>query len=105
MPENKEEMFNVPFVVYESAQSRMERANKRLVFAVVLSIILLFLTNAIWLWAWMQYDYVYEGDTTQNTVDFEARDGIANYIGKDGNIINGTDYSDDNPEENPGDTD
>ena len=79
--ENREQI-NVAFVVYESAQSRMERANKRLVFAVVLSIVLLFLTNALWLWAWMQYDYVVE--TEKNDLAVEAKNGIANYIGNDG---------------------
>lgn len=99
--ENREQI-NVAFVVYESAQSRMERANKRLVFAVVLSIVLLFLTNALWLWAWMQYDYVSTG--TETNVDVDAKAGIANYIGNDGEIINGTNKSEDknhNEKENP----
>ena len=104
MPQDSER-FNVPFIVYESAQTRMERSNKRLVLALILSIIILFLSNLAWLWAWMQYDYVVDAEATTNTVDIQARDGIANYIGKDGNIINGTDSSITDPEANPGDTD
>ena len=102
MEQENREQINVAFVVYESAQSRMERANKRLVFAVVLSIVLLFLTNALWLWAWMQYDYVSTG--TETNVDVDAKAGIANYIGNDGEIINGTNKSEDknhDEKENP----
>lgn len=104
MPQDNDQI-NVPFVVYESAQTRMERANKRLAVALILTIVLLFLSNLAWLWAWMQYDYVVETDATTNTVDIEARDGIANYIGKDGNIINGTDSSIADPETNTGEQD
>ena len=77
----------VPYIVYESAMARNERTFKRLVVALIVSISLIFLSNAIWLYAWMQYDYV------SDTTTIEAENGIANYIGNDGDVYNGTDYS------------
>jgi hypothetical protein len=50
----------VPYIVYESAQSRSERCIKRLTVALILSILLIFISNALWLYAWCQYDYVSE---------------------------------------------
>lgn len=94
MPQDNDQI-NVPFVVYESAQTRMERANKRLAVALVLTIVLLFLSNLAWLWAWMQYDYVVEAEST--SIDVGAKDGIANYIGNDGDINNGIHQSEENP--------
>jgi hypothetical protein len=79
----------VPFIVHESAQARNERAVKRLVIALIVAIALTFASNAIWLYAWMQYDYSSE-QTESVTVD--GKDGVANYIGNDGDIVNGADY-------------
>lgn len=87
MDENRNEVMSVPYVVYESAQTRMETANKRLVIALIISIIIAFASNAIWLWAWMQYDYV--GEDTQ--IELDGGGGNANYIGEDGVIVNGKD--------------
>lgn len=82
---------SVPYIVYEGEQARHERTVKRLVVALVVAILLLFATNAMWLWAWMQYDYVGEEVTTvERMVDVDAQDGIANYIGNNGDIINGS---------------
>lgn len=50
----------VPYIVYESAQVRSERHIKRLIIALVISIILMFTSNALWLYAWCQYDYTSE---------------------------------------------
>jgi hypothetical protein len=83
---------NVPYIVYEGEQARMERHTKRLVIALVISICLVFASNALWLYAWMQYDYESSEITTQ-TVDVDAKDGTANYIGNNGDIVNGKDYS------------
>lgn len=79
---------SVPFVVHESAMARNERTVKRLVIALIAAIALIFASNAIWLYAWMQYDYSNEG----SVVDVDANDGVANYIGNDGDIVNGADY-------------
>jgi len=48
---------NVPYIVYEGSQARQERTVKRLVAIIIICIILLFTSNAMWLYAWMQYDY------------------------------------------------
>lgn len=80
----------VPYVVYESAMTRAERATKRLVIALIIAIVIIFASNAVWLYSWMQYDYVTAENTT--TVDAEGS-GIANYIGGIGDITNGKDYS------------
>ena len=81
---------NVPYVVYESAMTRADRHIRRLVIALVVAIVMIFASNAIWLYSWMQYDYVTAEHTT--TVDAEGS-GIANYIGSTGAITNGKDYS------------
>lgn len=72
--------------------ARSERTIKTLIKALVISIIALAVSNAIWLWAWMQYDYVDEGYDL-STVTVDAKDGIANYIGQNGEITNGEDSS------------
>lgn len=78
---------SIPYIVYEGAQARNERSLKRLTIALIVSVLLMFVTNAIWLYCWMQYDY------TTESISVDAQDGIANYIGERGNINLGTDYS------------
>lgn len=92
-----EEKNSVPYIVYEGEQARHERTFKRLTIALVITIMLLFATNALWLNTWMQYDYVGQETLTEtHTVDVDAKDGIANYIGNNGDIVNGADNSNDN---------
>lgn len=79
----------VPFIVHESAQARNERTVKRLVIALIVLALLWFATIGIGVYAWMQYDYSRE-QTDSVTVD--GKDGVANYIGNDGDIVNGADY-------------
>ena len=82
-----EEKANLPFFVFESMADRMGMIIKRLVIALVICIIIIFVSNSAWLYAWMQYDYY----GTEVSVD--SKDGIANYIGGSGGIINGSDNS------------
>ena len=84
---------NVPYIVYEGAQARQERTIKRLVTIIITLIAMLFASNAIWLYAWMQYDYTEE----QLKIDLNADDGgNANFIGRDlnGVLDNGESDSD-----------
>ena len=81
----KPESGPVPYIVHESAMARNERTTKRLVVALIVAIALMFVSNAFWLRAWMSYDY-----TGEETV-VEALDGVANYIGNSGDIVNGSD--------------
>lgn len=78
---------NIPYFAHEGIMSRYERIIKKLVIALLVAIVLIFASNAIWLYAWVQYDYA----GTEESVDVESRDGIANYIGNDGDITNGED--------------
>ena len=78
----------VPYIVHESAQARNERTVKRLVIALIVLALLWFATIGIGVYAWMQYDYTSE----ESVVDADANDGVANYIGNDGDIVNGADY-------------
>ena len=86
-------MDNIPFVVFENAIARMERITKRLVIALIISVFLIFLSNIAWLYAWMQYDYSSSATTETSTVTVDGKDGVANYIGNDGDITNGKDNS------------
>lgn len=86
----QDERVSVPYIVYEGEQARNERTHKRLIIALIITIMLLFATNALWISAWMSYDYAGEIEATQN-VDVDAKDGVANYVGHDGDIVNGTD--------------
>lgn len=88
MDEHEKLMTTIPYIAYESAQARNERVVKRLITALILVIVLMFVTNAIWIYEWMSYDYVVEGEEV--TVDAGV-EGNANYIGNDGSIINGED--------------
>ena len=73
---------NVPYIVYEGAQARHERTVKRLIVAIIIGVVLLFASNAIWLYAWAQYDY-----TSEETVIQQDGRGI-NLIGNDNEVNN-----------------
>lgn len=77
---------SIPYFAYEGSMSRCERIIKKLTLALAITILLLFASNAIWLYAWMQYDYAGE-----ENVDVNGESGVANYIGNDGTITNGED--------------
>ena len=73
----------VPYIVHESAMARAERGAKRLWIVIILLIVLLVGTNGAWLW----YESQFETVTTEVTQ--ENADGYNNYIGNDGDIVNG----------------
>ena len=85
----------VPYFVHEGMIERQDRTIRRLIIALILCILLIFASNALWLWSWMQYDYTGE-ETQVQKVDVDAKDGTANYIGNNGSITNGTNTSNDN---------
>ena len=88
MEEDKKlEHRDVPYLFYEATQARTERTIKRLIISLIIAISLMFITNIVWIYSWMQYDYV---STDDCSVELDANDGgNANYIGNDGDIING----------------
>lgn len=73
---------NVPYVVHEGVMSRFERVIKRLWIALIMTIILLVGTNIFWI----SYESQFEDSVT---VTRENDDGYNNYVGNDGDIING----------------
>ena len=79
----------VPYIVYEGEQARHERTIKRLIIALVIAVIVTLLSNV----AWLIYLSGYEFYTEDNDVMVEAKDGIANFIGHNGDITNGEDKS------------
>ena len=85
---NKNEL-TIPYFVHEGDMTRGERTIKKLVIALIVAIILIFASNAVWLLAWAQYDYV----SSDSNVKIDGKNGIANYIGNDGDITNGKDSS------------
>ena len=74
---------NVPFAVYESAMAQI----RRLVWVIVLLVVLLVGTNAGWLIYNSQFETVEE--TTETIITQDNADGYNNYIGNDGDIVNG----------------
>lgn len=77
------EQINIPYIVYESAMTRAERHAKRLCIVVILTILLLFISNGCWLYAWTQYDY-----TSEETTYSQDGEGV-NVIGdNNGTTIN-----------------
>ena len=73
----------VPFVVHENMRAQMDSANKRLSRILVLLIVLLFITNG--LWVWYESGFMDEQVTVRQIND----NGYNNYIGNDGDITNG----------------
>lgn len=79
---------DVPYIVHESTVARQERHIKRLWIALIVAIAMIFASNAIWLYAWMQYDY--ESYSYDVSADGNSD---ANFIGEDCNIYNGGENS------------
>lgn len=82
---DEERMATIPLIAHQLDMAKFERTVKRLIFALVFVVVLLFATNAMWLYEWGQYDYA------DISVDSEDK-GNANYIeaGLNGVINNGT---------------
>ncbi len=77
---------SVPYILYEGEMARAERRQKRNFLLILILVGALLLSNFGWLYAWMQYDYVEEGE--QLVIEGGER-GNASYIGRDGDINNG----------------
>lgn len=80
-------------IAFERMQAKDERNDRWRNIIIIILIILLAATNGAWLYAWNQYDY----SSTQTEVN--ADNGTANYIGRDGDINNGTNSSKDKNED------
>ncbi len=84
-----EEKNAIPYIVWEGERVRDERRHRRDFIVKIILIILLFVSNALWLYAWNQYDY---SDGSEIVTIDGGEKGIANYIGHDGEISYGEDY-------------
>lgn len=83
--DNNNDMISMSRLAFERMQAKDERNDRWRNIIILVLIILLVVTNAMWLVAWNQYDYVDDYTT------LEADDGSdANYIGNDGDIYNGS---------------
>lgn len=47
---------SVPFVVFESTQARSDRIIHRLIVVLIVVVALLFISNAVWIYAWNSTD-------------------------------------------------
>lgn len=83
---------SVPYVVHESSMARAERQAKRLIAIIILLIVLLVGSNIGWLIYESQFETV-ETSTEESIVVDAQENGVANYIGNDGDIYNGENYS------------
>lgn len=82
--ENDKNDVKIDWIVFESTQARNERTNKRLSIALIVSIVLLFLSNVIWLYYWAQYDY-----TSSYIEYFQDSEGLNNInTGSQGDVLN-----------------
>lgn len=82
----------IPYVVHEAEMARAERNAFRLWVVIIVCIALLFVSNALWLWAWTSYDYV-----SEETVYTQDGQGT-NIIGNSNEVLNGS--TDNNPQTN-----
>lgn len=74
-------------IAFERMQSKDERNDRWRNLTIIILIVLLVITNAMWLWAWNQYDYVDE----YSEIEMDTGEGgDNNYIGNNGDINNGT---------------
>ena len=72
---------DVPYIVHEGAVARLERVIKRMWVLVLSLIILLFVSNAAWIW--------YESQIEEIRIEQDNESGYNNFIGNDGDIYNG----------------
>lgn len=68
--------------------TRLDKINMRLTVALILTIILLFASNAIWVYTYIQFDYADETTTETVTLD-TGKGGNANYANHGGSVVNG----------------
>jgi len=85
MPEEeRKDNLSVPYDVHMKAMELEERHIRRLVYTIIFTIILLFASNAAWLWFFNQFTI-----SAESTVTVDGKEGTANYVGGNGDITNG----------------
>lgn len=77
---------SIPYAAHQGIVATMERVNKRLWITLVILIFLLVGSNI----GWMIYENSFEEVTKTEEIVIDSDDGgNANYIGNDGDIVNG----------------
>lgn len=80
---------DVPYIVYESEAARHERTVKRLLTALLITILLMVGTNMAWLYVWNQYDFSSESYTIENSDEGNALFGSGSNVN---GVINNGEY-------------
>lgn len=62
----------------------LKALTKRLFILLIVTIVFAFVSNFVWIYAWFK-------PAEEKSVTVDGKDGIANYIGKEGDITNGKD--------------
>lgn len=91
----EDEQPTIPYIAYESVLARNERTVKRLIISLLMCTLLLLLSNCAWLYAWCQYEYVDETETTTTV----TQDGEGQNVYGDNNRVN--DGAEDSDKESP----
>ena len=73
---------SVPYVVYSDTVANYHWVIRKLVIALIVTVVLMFASNAIWIFEWCSFDY----KSTETTVESDG-DGVANYTGGDGGVM------------------
>lgn len=81
------EMTTVPYIVFEVASAQHERSQKRMVIAIILMIVINFITNAAWLYAMNRYDYKSSTETRIYSQDGQGVNIIGGINGVDGSSV------------------
>ena len=79
---------SVPYSIWEDMLESNKRKDMRHWIFHIIAIIAILLSIGIATYERLQYDYV-----SEEIVTVDGKDGIANYIGNDGDIINGENSS------------
>ena len=102
MEEKNKDLMQIPYIVYESSQARSERTIKRLIIALIISVVLLCGSNALWLYEWTRYDYVTTDTESETETTYTQDGGGINNIntGDQGDVKHGADLPQENTNEN-----
>lgn len=76
--EQEQEQKQIPYIAFESAQTRLERANRRLFILCVILALMLLVTNAGWIYWESQWQVE---ENTEVSQDIDTGDGDAIVVG------------------------
>lgn len=90
---------DVPYIVVDELLARHERTVKRLLMALLITILLMVGTNMAWLYVWNQYDFSSESYTVENEGNSNLLGAGASMNGVTNGIENGLQEEDSNEAE------